>query len=147
MTDTIAIASDHGGLTLKQYLVPVLKEMGYAVDDLGTNSTDSVDYPEYAQAAAQVVLGGKAKWAVVICGTGIGVSVAANRFPGIRCALCYDVNTARMARLHNDANMLAIGGRTTTAPDAEEIVKTFARTEFEGGRHIARIQKIDKYAC
>jgi ribose 5-phosphate isomerase B len=139
---SIAIACDHGGFDLKAILVEELKSAGVSVLDLGTMSRDSVDYPDYAQAIATVLAEGKAGRGVLICGTGIGMSIAANRFKGIRAARCTDVTDARLARQHNDANVLVLGGRTIGPEVAKDCLKTFLSTEFEGGRHSRRIAKL-----
>jgi ribose 5-phosphate isomerase B len=138
----IAIACDHGGFDLKTILVEELQSAGVPVVDLGTMSRDSVDYPDYAQAVAAALAGGKAARAVLICGTGIGMSIAANRFKDIRAARCTDVTDARLARQHNDANVLVLGGRTIGVEVAKDCLKTFLSTEFEGGRHSRRIAKL-----
>jgi ribose 5-phosphate isomerase B len=137
----IAIACDHGGFDLKTILVEELQSAGVPVVDLGTMSRDSVDYPDYAQAVAAALAGGKAARAVLICGTGIGMSIAANRFKDIRAARCTDVTDARLARQHNDANVLVLGGRTIGVEVAKDCLKTFLSAEFEGGRHSRRIAK------
>ena len=140
----VFIASDHGGLPLKSLL---LQELGDAVD-LGTNNKDSVDYPDFAQKLCREVLlhANEKALGVLICGTGIGVSIAANRFSGIRAALCHDVTTAKLARLHNDANVLCLGARVIGPVVAAECLHAFLNTAFEGGRHIKRIEKIEA-AC
>jgi len=140
----ICIASDHGGFDLKAHLIKYLKNRdhwhaGYAVTDLGCASKDSVDYPVYGNIVGQSVTQGDFDYGIVICGTGIGISIAANRYPSVRAALCYDVTTARLCREHNDANVLALGARQTAPELAEEIVQMFLLTEFEGGRHQRRI--------
>jgi ribose 5-phosphate isomerase B len=137
---TIVFASDHAGYDLKEKLKAQLD--GYKILDLGTNSTASVDYPDFGKAAADAIASGKAELGVVICGSGIGISIAANRNPKIRCALCSDVESAKLSRQHNDANMLALGARLVKADDAEKIVKAFLTTRFEGGRHQARVDKL-----
>jgi ribose 5-phosphate isomerase B len=139
----LIIASDHAGFALKQHLIPFLQKNGFTVDDLGTNSTDSVDYPDFGQKAAKAILDKQAPLGIVICGTGIGISIAANRFNGIRCALCTDPDYARLSRQHNDANLLALSGRLMTPEEAEAVAMVFLTTEFEGGRHQGRIQKLD----
>ncbi len=141
-SDPIAVASDHGGFELKNILVADLKAAGVPVLDLGTMSTESVDYPDYANALAQALADGKARRGVLLCGTGIGVSMVANRHKGIRAAVCRDVTDARLARQHNDANVLCLGGRTTGPEVARDVLRTFLSTEFEGGgRHTRRIAK------
>lgn len=141
----IAIASDHGGYLLKEEIKGYLAQRNIEVLDLGTNSEESVDYPEFGQACAKAVLDGKADRGIVCCGTGIGISIAANRMKGIRCALCTDVGMAELTRKHNNANMLAMGGRTTDTETALAITKTWLDTEFEGGRHQRRIDMLDRY--
>ena len=141
-SDPIAVASDHGGFELKNVLIADLKAAGVPVLDLGTMSTESVDYPDYADALARALAEGKARRGVLLCGTGIGVSMAANRHKGIRAAVCRDVTDARLARQHNDANVLCLGGRTTGPEVARDILRTFLSTDFEGGgRHTRRIAK------
>lgn len=146
MTQNILLAADHAGFPLKQELASFLEKKGFSVIDLGTHSTDSVDYPDFGQAAAKAILAGKAEQGIIICGTGIGISISANRFKGIRAALCGDVETAKMARQHNNANILALAGRVLSAETAIEIVNAFLETAFEGGRHQNRIIKIDNPA-
>ncbi|GMT42366.1 MAG: ribose 5-phosphate isomerase B [bacterium] len=121
-----------------------MNEKGFEVNDLGTHSPDSVDYPDYGHEAAQRIVNGKDKRTILICGTGIGMSITANRYHGVRAALCNDVYSAKMCRLHNDANVLVIGGRVVGEALAEEIVATWLDTDFEGGRHVRRLDKIDK---
>ncbi len=142
MPDTVAIAADHGGFELKSALVPVLRALGFAVLDLGTSSTDSVDYPEFADAVAAALKDGRADRGVLICGTGIGISIAANRHAGVRAAPCHDGLTARLARQHNDANVLALGGRLIGIETAKDCLATFLHTPFEGGRHARRVAKL-----
>lgn len=144
MSETIAIASDHGGLELKSLLKQDLEARGLTVVDLGTNSTDSVDYPDFAAAMADTLKSGKADRGVLICGTGIGISIAANRHPHIRAALVHDAFTARMARQHNDANVLVLGGRTTGQEVAKDCLAVFLDTAFEGGRHARRVEKMSR---
>lgn len=138
----IAIASDHGGFELKERIVKYLKEKGYQFEDLGTFNTDSVDYPDYGVKAAEGVAQGKYEKGIVICGTGIGISIAANKVHGIRAALCTNSYMARMSREHNDSNILALGGRVVGDELAIDIVETWLNTEFVGGRHKIRIDKI-----
>ncbi|MBN2223950.1 MAG: ribose 5-phosphate isomerase B [Deltaproteobacteria bacterium] len=138
----VAVGSDHGGLDLKKIVGEVLAAEGIQVIDVGTDSPDSVDYPDYARKVAELVRGGSVDLGILICGTGIGMSIAANKVPGIRAALAWDIFTARMARRHNNANILALGGRTTGPELAREIVKTFVREPFEAGRHEKRVNKI-----
>jgi len=140
MTKPIAIACDHGGVALKDFLKAALPDVVWL--DLGTSGTDSVDYPDYAKKLADALKAGQAERGVLICGTGIGISIAANRFAHIRCALVHDVTGARLAREHNDANVLALGGRTTGQEVAKDCVTTFLNTAFAGGRHQARVDKL-----
>ena len=135
----IAIGCDHGGIDLKNTVVSVLTELGHEVDDQGCNSTDSVDYPNFAKSVSLLVKEGKCRFGVLICGTGIGMSMAANRIPGIRAALCHEMFSARMSREHNDANILCLGARVIGSGLAAEIVRTWMSTEFAGGRHQRRI--------
>lgn len=141
----IAIASDHGGYDYKQELIPYIESLGHQVLDLGCHGPVSVDYPDYGIPCAQAVARGEADRGVVICGTGIGISISANKVPGIRCALCTDPVMARLTREHNDANMLAMGGRIIGIELAKGIVQVFLSTEFSGGRHKTRIDKIAQY--
>lgn len=143
--DPIAIASDHGGFELKALLKEELAARGHAVIDLGSNDRDSVDYPDYAQALAQAISAGRAKRGILICGTGIGMSIAANRHPFLRAALVHDAFTARMARAHNDANVLVLGGRTIGPEIAKDCLAVFLDTAFEGGgRHARRVEKLSR---
>ena len=140
----IAIGCDHGGYELKEKVVAYLKENNYEVKDFGCYSTESVDYPVFGKAAAEAVASGECDKGIVICTTGIGISISANKVKGIRCALCSDSLSAKMTRLHNDANMLALGGGVTGKNLAIEIVDTFLDTEFsEGENHKRRISKIE----
>jgi ribose 5-phosphate isomerase B len=138
----IAIGSDHGGYSLKQHLVAYLSAQGYDVLDVGTDSADSVDYPGFAAAVARAVACGECGRGIAICGTGIGVSMSANRVPGIRAALCTNVYMARMAQAHNDAQVLCLGERVLGLGLAEQIVDAFLATTFEGGRHTRRLEKV-----
>ncbi|MBN7774020.1 ribose 5-phosphate isomerase B [Clostridium aminobutyricum] len=140
----IAMASDHGGLGLKEQIKKYLEEQGIEVLDLGTNSEESVDYPVYGKACGEAVMSGKADRGIVFCGTGIGISIAANKVKGIRCALCTDVPMAEMTRKHNDANVLAMGGRTTDPEMAKAITQKWLDTEFEGGRHQRRVDMLNQ---
>ena len=139
---TIAFGSDHAGFELKQHLVARLTEAGYSIIDHGTNSTESVDYPAFCVAAARSVVVGEADFGIVIGGSGQGEQLAANKVRGARAALCNCLYTARMARAHNDANVLSIGGRVVGIGLAEEIVDLFLTTAFEGGRHARRVDQI-----
>lgn len=141
---TILIAADHAGFPMKTSLITHLQDRGFTVVDLGTDSTESVDYPDYGHKAAKALLDGVAPMGVVICGTGIGISISANRFKGIRCALCHNAEFAALARQHNDANILALPGRFVTAEQANAIADAFIDTAFEGGRHQNRVLKIDQ---
>jgi ribose 5-phosphate isomerase B len=141
-TKTIAIACDHGGIEMKEMLVKDLAAFGWSVLDLGTDGPDSVDYPDFAVKLADVLKSGKAERGVLLCGTGIGISIAANRFEHIRAALVHDAFGARMCRQHNDANVLVMGGRTTGPEVARDCLKLFLETEFEGGRHARRVSKL-----
>lgn len=140
----IAVASDHGGYTLKEAVKEHLVKKGYEILDLGTDSEASVDYPAYGRACGEAVAEGKADLGVVVCGTGIGISMAANKVKGIRCGLCTSVEMARLTKQHNNANILALGGRTTETGLALEIVDTWLTTEFEGGRHQRRVDMLDQ---
>ncbi|MGK2285899.1 ribose 5-phosphate isomerase B [Pedomonas sp. V897] len=142
MTKTVAIGSDHAGVKLKQILMDDLHEAGFNVLDLGTCGSESVDYPDFGYAVATAVAEGKAERGVVICGSGIGISIAANRIPAVRAALCTNGLMARLARQHNDANVLAIGERLTGVDMARDILKEFLATPFDGGRHQRRIDKL-----
>ncbi len=139
MTETVAVAADHGGYEMKCALLPELRALGFAVIDLGTNSTDSVDYPSFAKLVSDAIESGTAQRGLLLCGTGIGISIAANRNAKIRCALAHDATTARLARQHNDANVLALGARVIGLEIAKDCLKTFFTTEFEGGRHARRV--------
>lgn len=145
-TDTIAIACDHGAFALKQHLVAFLEEKGLSVLDLGVKNTESVDYPDYGYAMAHALKDGKAARGILLCGSGIGISIAANRFPEIRAALVHDVTGARLCREHNDANVICFGGRMIGSDLAEECVNTFLDTDFEGGRHQRRVDKLSNPA-
>ncbi|MDD6540013.1 MAG: ribose 5-phosphate isomerase B [Firmicutes bacterium] len=140
----VAVASDHGGYKLKEKVKEYLESRDIDVIDLGTNSEESVDYPEYGRACAKAVAGGEADRGIVCCGTGIGISIAANKVSGIRCGLCTNVEMAKLTRQHNDANMLAMGGRIIDDETAMAITEAFIDTEFEGGRHQRRIDKIEE---
>jgi len=140
---SIAIGSDHAGFDLKTKLAAELKSTGYQVIDLGTkDGTTSVDYPDFGKAVAEAVAAGKAEAGVVVCGTGIGISIAANRVPGVRAAVCHDVTSARLCREHNDANVLALGQRLVGEVVAMDCLQTFLKTEFAGDRHARRVQKL-----
>lgn len=140
----IGIGSDHGGFELKEYIKEYLNKEGIEYVDYGTNSTDSVDYPDYGKKVSEAVVSKEIDRAIVICGTGIGISIACNKIKGIRCALCGDTYSARMSREHNDANILALGGRVIGRDLAMEIVSIWLKTEFAGGRHGRRVEKISE---
>ena len=139
----IAVASDHGGYGLKEAVKAHLIEKNIEVMDLGTDSEASVDYPAFGKACGEAIADGKADLGVVVCGTGIGISIAANKVKGVRCGLCTSVEMARLTKQHNNANILALGGRTTEENLAMEIVDTWLNTEFEGGRHQRRVDMLD----
>jgi ribose 5-phosphate isomerase B len=139
---TIAIGADHAGVALKSVLAAALHELGHGVLDLGTNGPASVDYPDFAHAVCAAVLDGRAAMGVLICGTGIGMSIAANRHDGIRCALIHDVTGARLTRAHNDANVLALGARMIGEEVALDVLRSFLATPYEGGRHARRLAKL-----
>jgi ribose 5-phosphate isomerase B len=143
-TDLWAIASDHGGLNLKNHLLSLLKKWGYQVQDLGTDKPESVDYPDFAIKVAKGVASGEYIRGILVCGTGIGMSMTANRFKSVRAAVCTSAYTARMARAHNAANILCLGERVIGFGEAEDILKAFCEQDFEGGRHAGRIAKIER---
>jgi ribose 5-phosphate isomerase B len=138
----IAIGCDHRGLALKRAIMPFLGKAGHDYQDFGCHSTDPVDYPDIAQKVGEAIASGKFEQGILICSTGIGMSIAANKIKGIRAALCCDVFSAQRARQHNDANVLCLGGEDVDTASTLEIVKTFLATTFEGGRHIQRVIKI-----
>lgn len=138
----IALACDHGGLDLKLEVIKYLKENGYEYKDFGTDNAGSCDYPDFALPAAEAVASGECERGILICSTGIGVSMVANKVPGIRCAHCHDSYCAEFTRLHNDANVLAMGAKVVGVGYALKIVDTFLTTQFEGGRHQRRVDKI-----
>lgn len=139
----VAFASDHAGVDLKTLLITHAREQGYEVTDLGPNDVQAVDYPDYAHRLAHSIVSGEAERGVLICGTGIGMCITANRHHGVRAALCHDAFTAEVARRHNDANVLCLGGRTTGVAVALQIMEIFLRTPFDGGRHARRVEKIE----
>lgn len=143
MTTRWVLASDHAGYELKEHLKAWLLARGEAVNDLGTHDTAATDYPDWGHRLAAVIVAGEAERGVLVCGSGIGISIAANRHAGVRAALCHDEFTARAARQHNDANVIAFGGRVVGRGVAEGALAVFAETAFEGGRHAARVAKID----
>ena len=138
----IALASDHAGFAEKERLKALLADLGVEFDDLGTASEASVDYPDYARAVAEQVADGRVEQGLLVCGSGTGMAITANKVPGVRAAVAWSEEIARLARQHNDANVLAIGARTTPPDDIAKIVRAWFSTEFEGGRHAARVAKI-----
>ncbi|MDT4968565.1 MAG: ribose 5-phosphate isomerase [Acidobacteriota bacterium] len=140
----IALASDHAGFAEKERLKPLLRELGLEVEDLGTGSEESVDYPDYARAVAQRVADGKAEQGVLVCSSGTGMAIAANKVPGVRAAVAWSEETARLARQHNDANVLAVGARTTPQAEISKIVRAWFAATFDGGRHAQRVEKITR---
>ena len=141
----IALGSDHAGFPIKETIRQILQNSGYSVEDLGTWSEESVDYPDYGKAVGESVASKKNDYGIAVCGTGIGISIAANKVPLIRAALAHNVITARLARQHNDANVLALGGRIVNGSMAIEMVQTFLTTPFAGGRHAQRVEKISLF--
>lgn len=141
---TIAIGCDHAGIELKKEILSLLNELRINYIDFGTDTSASVDYPDFGEKVSDAVSHGKIEKGILICGTGIGMSIVANKFPGVRASLCNDLFTAKMSRLHNDANILVMGGRIIGKDLAREIVKTWVSTPFEGDRHCRRLEKIQK---
>jgi ribose 5-phosphate isomerase B len=142
MQEKIIIGADHAGYTLKEALKPLLAEMGLAITDAGTDSERSVDYPDFGGRVGEAVSTGRFARGILICGSGIGMSIVANRFPGVRAALCRDEETARLSRMHNDANILILASRMTDPQTAQAITRTWLTTAFEGERHQRRLDKI-----
>ena len=140
--ERIAVGSDHGGVELKERIVAFLRERGIEAVDFGTNGIESVDYPDFGEKVAMAVVNGQVDRGIIVCGTGIGISIAANKIPGIRAALVTDPFMARMAREHNDANIIALGGRVLDPDTARQCVAAWLDTAFEGGRHQRRLDKI-----
>lgn len=140
----IGIGSDHGGFELKEFIKKEFEGEAVEFVDYGTKSTDSVDYPDFGRAVGEAVVAGEVDRGIVICGTGIGISIATNKVKGTRCALCNDLYSAKMSREHNDANVLAMGARVIGSGVASEIVKIFLEEEFAGGRHSKRVEKINE---
>lgn len=140
----IAIGSDHAGYEFKERIKKLLEELGEKYIDYGTHSNESCDYPDYAKQVAQSILNNECTKGILICGTGIGMSIAANRFKGIRAAVCLNEYMAKVSRTHNNSNILAIGERTTPWVEVQRIVKVWLNSEFEGGRHLNRIEKMDQ---
>ncbi|RLE16849.1 MAG: ribose 5-phosphate isomerase B [Acidobacteria bacterium] len=143
----IAIGSDHGGFVLKEIVKGYLIDKGYDIEDLGCDSNESVDYPDFALKVAEKVSSGAFEKGILMCGTGIGISISANKVKGIRAALCHDHLTASLAARHNNANILCMGGRTTGPETAKDIVEAWLNTSFEGGRHSRRLAKIAEMEC
>ena len=139
----IVAAADHGGFEMKNQIVENLRGQGLSVEDLGTNSADSVDYPDFAEKVVSKLLAKEADFGILVCGTGIGISIAANRHKGIRAAILYDDYVAKVAREHNNANVLCFGGRTMTTEDALRRIGIFLKAEYVGGRHDRRLCKLD----
>ncbi len=139
----ILIANDHGAVDLKNQIVKELAQRGHTVENIGVDTTASVDYPDIARKAAALYLGGGYDFGILCCGTGIGISIAANKVPGIRCALVFDLFMAEMCKCHNNANFLAFGGRLTYHTPVIEMIEKYMSAEFEGGRHAARVNKIE----
>jgi ribose 5-phosphate isomerase B len=142
MEKRVAVGADHAGFALKEDLKGYLKEQGYEVLDVGTDALESVDYPDFAAAVAEAVAAGEVPWGLLICGTGIGMAIAANKVAGVRAACCGDPFSARMARAHNDANVLTMGGRVVGVGLAREILQAWLASAFEGGRHARRTAKV-----
>lgn len=142
MPQLVAVANDHAGLALKAALLEEIAAAGFEILNLGTDDTASVDYPDYGRALAEKISGGTARFGIAICGSGIGISIAANRVAGVRAALCHSGLEAELARRHNDANVLALGARLIGVEEAKECVRRFLTAPFEGGRHAARVEKL-----
>jgi len=142
--ETIIMGSDHAAFQMKETIKSYLESEGFTVEDAGALGTDSVDYPDYGIKVSSSISSGKQKRGILMCGTGLGMSMVANRFPGVRAALCGDIFSAVMSRQHNDANILVLGGRVIGDVLAKEIVKTWLKTEFDGGRHKNRLDKFDR---
>ena len=142
MRKTIAMAADHGGYELKNVLLDYLAEKGHAIINLGTDEPESVDYPDFAKACCDAVNSGLADFGILVCGTGVGISIAANKIKGIRCGLCPSKEIAALVKQHNNANVIALGGRFTSEDEAKKIVDAYMEAEFEGGRHQNRVNKI-----
>lgn len=143
MSKSLGLACDHAGLQLKQVLAAELAKRGFVVRDFGTTTTDSCDYPDFAHTVARAVESGEIERAILVCGTGVGMSIAANRHPGVRAVACSEALSAQMFRQHNDANVLCIGARVVGAGTALHIMDAFLNTAFEGGRHASRVTKIN----
>ena len=145
MTERILIASDHAGFALKETLERALDDMGYEVSDLGTNTAESTDYADYAHPLARAVSDGRVKRGILLCGTGLGMSYTANRYPNVRAAVAWSAEIARLAREHNDANVLVLPARFVSEQDATQILRVWLETPFEGGRHARRVEKIEPH--
>jgi ribose 5-phosphate isomerase B len=138
----VAIGFDHAGFALKETIKALLDELEIPYEDFGTTSAAAVDYPDVAEAVSRAVVGGRADRGILVCGTGIGMSIAANKIAGVRAAVAWDETSARLGRAHNDANIMTLGGRTTPAERAPRMVRAFLSTDYEGGRHVRRLEKI-----
>jgi len=138
------IATDHAGYAVKEFTKDIVTSLGHEIIDLGPDSADRVDYPDFAKKCAEAVLADKGSFGILICGTGIGISISANKITGIRAGLCHDAYTASMCRAHNDANILAFGERVVGRGVIESMIEAFCNTEFEGGRHAGRVDKIEE---
>ena len=143
----VVIGSDHAGFHLKESIKAILERLNVPYEDVGADSAAASDYPDFAQSAARVILEDRADRGILVCGTGIGMVIAANKIPGIRAALAWNAATARLGRAHNNANILTLGGRTTPAGEVEGILRAFLSTEYEGGRHDDRLAKIARLEC
>ncbi|MEZ5198612.1 MAG: ribose 5-phosphate isomerase B [Bacteroidales bacterium] len=139
---SLPIGSDHGGFEMKQFLIENLSAQGYKFEDFGTHSNESVDYPDFIHPVAKIVNSGEKRFGIIICGSGQGASMTANKYPYVRAGLCWDMEQAKLTRLHNNANIIALPGRFVDFKLAAEMVRVFLNTDFEGGRHIGRINKI-----
>lgn len=147
MSKKIALAADHAGYEEKEKIKKTLDELGVAYDDMGTNSCESVDYPDYARKVAEAVSKGEYEQGLLVCGSGTGMAIAANKFPGVRAAVAWNADIARLAREHNDANVLSLPARFTSAEESANIVKAWFEANFEGGRHERRVEKITELEC
>ena len=143
----ISVASDHRGFQIKEQIVDMLRDKGYEVDDAGTSGPDSVDYPDFAAIVAEKISNKTVDRGILICGTGIGMAIAANKFPGVRAAPCSDEVTAEISRRHNDLNVLCLSADLISPRTVERMIETWITTEFEGGRHLRRLQKISDLEC
>ncbi len=141
---TIAMASDHGGFEMKETIKKQLVDAGYTIDDFGTNSEESVDYPDFIHPLAKAINDNKYKIGIIMCGSGNGAQITANKYPYVRAGLCWNVEQAKLTRLHNDANILSLPGRFVSMDEAWKIVNMFLSTDFDGGRHIHRVEKISQ---